>query len=159
MQMKKININETWWIFAYFLSKKTKGAWFTEVERNLQEVGITQKDIQEREPLKKKLTLEHIWVLRENLSWKQARTGLKKEKKMNARVKVKGSNNKCPNMWSFIYLGGSTPMYGVEISTSDYHFRVPWISRINFSGSIRFEMGFPNLVRTIDLDNWWIASR
>lgn len=42
-------------IFTYFLNKKTKGAWFTEVEKDINEVGITHEDIQEREPLKKKL--------------------------------------------------------------------------------------------------------
>ena len=31
------------------------GTWFTDLERDLIEVGITQEDIQEREPLKKKL--------------------------------------------------------------------------------------------------------
>lgn len=42
-------------IFTYFQNKKTKGSWFTEVEKDMDEVGINQDDIQEREPLKKKL--------------------------------------------------------------------------------------------------------
>lgn len=41
-------------IFTYSISKKTKGAWFTDLERNFQEVGITHGDIQERDPLKEK---------------------------------------------------------------------------------------------------------
>ena len=35
-------------IFTYFLKKKTKGAWFTEVDKDLQELGITTNDIWER---------------------------------------------------------------------------------------------------------------
>ncbi|KAJ8890637.1 hypothetical protein PR048_010146 [Dryococelus australis] len=42
-------------IFTYFLNKKTKGVWFTEVEKNLQELGISHDDILERDRLKKKL--------------------------------------------------------------------------------------------------------
>lgn len=34
-------------IFTYFHDKETKGAWFFQVERNLQEAGITQQDIQD----------------------------------------------------------------------------------------------------------------
>nr|CAD7449798.1 unnamed protein product [Timema bartmani] len=42
-------------IFSYFQSKKTKRIWFTGVEKDLKEVGITGEDIQERGPLKNKL--------------------------------------------------------------------------------------------------------
>ncbi|KAJ8870364.1 hypothetical protein PR048_029385 [Dryococelus australis] len=41
-------------IFTYFLNKKTKGVWFTEVGKDLQELGISHDDIYERDPLKKK---------------------------------------------------------------------------------------------------------
>ena len=39
---------------AYFISKKTKGARFTEVERDLKQVRITCEDIQKSDYLKKK---------------------------------------------------------------------------------------------------------
>ena len=39
--------------FAYFLSKKTKGVWFTEEERDLQEVGITRENIENMTLLKR----------------------------------------------------------------------------------------------------------
>lgn len=42
-------------IFTFLQEKKTKGAWFSEVEKDLLEVGITREDIQQRGPLKKKL--------------------------------------------------------------------------------------------------------
>ena len=42
-------------IFGYFLSKKKKGILVTGAERDLQEVRTTREDIQERDPLKKKL--------------------------------------------------------------------------------------------------------
>lgn len=46
-------------IFAYFLRKKTTGAWFTEVERDLQEVEIINGYIQRRDLVKKKPAAQH----------------------------------------------------------------------------------------------------
>ena len=42
-------------ICAYFVGKKTKGIWFTEVEKDLQELGLSHEDILVRDSLKKKL--------------------------------------------------------------------------------------------------------
>lgn len=41
--------------FVHFSNRKTKGSWFTVVERGLQEMGITRDNIQERGNLKRKL--------------------------------------------------------------------------------------------------------
>ena len=48
-------------IVASFLSKKINGAWFTEVETELQEVRIMCKDIQEHDSLKKIEAYGKMW--------------------------------------------------------------------------------------------------
>ena len=42
-------------IFTFLQEKKTKGAWFIEVQKDLEEIGISGEDIQRCGPLKKKL--------------------------------------------------------------------------------------------------------
>lgn len=85
-------------IFAYFLSKKTKGAWFTKVERDLQEVGITSEDIQEHDPLKKKLGAHQGFQEKPKLKTSKTWTEERKEahrKRMQeywANVKAQGRN-------------------------------------------------------------------
>lgn len=42
-------------MFAYFLNEKTKGLWLSEVEKDLQEVGLSREEIEERNIIKKEL--------------------------------------------------------------------------------------------------------
>lgn len=51
-QMRSEILNK---ILLIFLGTKTMGAWFTEVEKYVQEVGIKCEDIQKRDLPKKKL--------------------------------------------------------------------------------------------------------
>lgn len=43
-----------------------RNPWFTEVERNVQEVSITHQEIRDHEPLKRKENLQHIRISRKN---------------------------------------------------------------------------------------------
>ena len=59
-------------ICTYFVNKKTKEPWFTEVEKDLWEIGITHADV-----LLYWGNLVHTFGSKRSQSWKPARNGLR----------------------------------------------------------------------------------
>lgn len=73
-------------IFTFLEEKKTKGAWFSEVQKDLQEIGISNEDIQRRGPLKKKLQEHQSFQPKPKLKTGKAWT---EERKEQHRLRMK----------------------------------------------------------------------